>query len=128
MTLDELRGLLGETDLVEAAGARWPVGDPTYTESIEVQRCYSAWARETDPEDAAASAQAWGKAARLAVMACLRVEGLEGRPDDDTAGRILMRTGGPGGALAKACLRRCGCTVPELDGEGAEDVDPTSTH
>ena len=132
MTLDELKGLLAETAAVEAGGHTWDVADPTFEEALDVQRLYLTWAKaadgdEKDPLNQVDSARRWGAAAAAAISACVRVDGMVLRLDGKEAGTILRRTGTVyANALADACLRRCGVSVPEgTEGEGAAEADPT---
>ena len=133
MTFDELKGLLAETEQVEAGGHVWDVGDPTFEEALEVQRLFMRWgrgfeAREADPDRQLDTARAWGEAAVAAVAACVRAEGMTLRLDHEEAGTIVRRTGALyQSPLVDACLRRCGVTIPEGGEEGAAEVDPTST-
>lgn len=127
MTLDELEGLLAETEQVEAGGRTWDVGDPTHAEALDVQQAYLDFgAAAKEKAETMVQHRKLAAAAVMALVACVRAEGMTLRLDDERAGTVLRKTGSPASnPLVDACFRRCGILLPDGDEEDAGEADPT---
>ena len=128
---DSLRALLGETELVYAAGLSIEIGDPTLAEAQDVQAQLFDPMKQEGDEPTPEKLRAMSDAAVVAIRACVRMPGREdGRLTDAEAEALFLRSStGPvsfQNPLALACLRRSGCGfVASLEGREGLDQDPT---